>query len=71
MSKFLIYVEDRAETDDHLFSVNADSMDEAQNKFVKAYVPYIKEIDWNSLQEMLAGIDIYIHIVAYDNVEKL
>lgn len=66
MKIYLIFVEDRDEMENQIFSIYAESEDDAKDLFVKKYIPYINALDWANLREMLQTIDIYIHIISKD-----
>lgn len=71
MKTYIIFVEDRSEVENTIFMVDAEHEEEARNKFVKAYTPYIKELSWSQLSEILNSIDIYINIAELTNSIRL
>lgn len=70
MHTYRILVEDRAECGNKLFCIQASSLNDAKEKFCKAFMPIIT-FPYENLENMLNNEDVYLHIVEPHNVINL
>lgn len=61
MKKFYITQEDRSSENNILFSIEAEGIEEAKEKFIERYSPYLS-FGWGDLTYMLSNNDVYLNI---------
>ena len=71
MSNYLFLVEDFAEDTENLYLLqNCISEEDAKNKFVQKFLPYIK-FTFDDMVIMFKDKEVYIRCLDYNNVKKL
>ena len=61
MKKFYITQEDRSSENKILFIIEAEDIEEAKEKFIERYSPYLG-FGWGDLTYMLSNNDVYLNI---------